>query len=235
MTTSRTAATPGAFPQTGTNRSLGEMKTELADYTGGKVRPDIQVKARNSIHRSIRRFNAFPWKFNRKIATFDLSAGAAGDSELALGSFSPSAVDFRTPRNILLRDSSGKTREGVEWVDWAEWKKFLPDQSTTASFPTLYTVDNSHERGVLILDPPLVVGSSLTWPTLELNYHRWIVMPSGDSTKFNVPQDFEDAIFELAYVDFIRKVEGFNRAPSYERTAQLVLDSMSHHRDYEDF
>src|SRR3989304_3602735 len=115
------SAKPSSFPQIGSGRTWGDLADELADYTGGKARPDIAAKAERSLRRAIRRLNQVPWIFNRKTDTFDLEGASSGTAEFDLES------DFRSPRSGLLRDSAGKTKDTIQWIRWAGWEQMVTD------------------------------------------------------------------------------------------------------------
>src|SRR5262245_41350095 len=53
------------FPQTGANRTRAQVRSELADMSGGANKPDIKAKADRAWESAIREFNSVAWSFNR--------------------------------------------------------------------------------------------------------------------------------------------------------------------------
>lgn len=53
------------FPQTGANRTRAQVRSELADMSGGANKPDIQAKADRAWESAIREFNSVAWDFCR--------------------------------------------------------------------------------------------------------------------------------------------------------------------------
>jgi len=217
-----TGTTQGSFPQTTKNRSMGAMISELAQYSGGEDRPDVQDKARTSINAAVREFNQVYWSFNLLSQDHTLVAGTA--------TYSLESVFARQHRAQMV-DSDGKTREEVEWIPWELWASRFPSQNTTGSIPLWYTAQNFHEVGKLIVDP--VPASSLTYPTLRLFYFRWIDVPAGDSDLIECPSVVEAAIFDTAIYKFLSKVKGFRE--SRESLGAALLSRAAVEREYRAF
>lgn len=194
----------GSYPQTAANRPFGDMVDELAGWAGSQSRESRKQEARYDIQRSIREFNEVPWAFNRKSDTFALDSAAEGTASFNL------ETDFRSPVVALLLDSNSKSRDDVQWIDYREWTQIDPDQQSSGSRPIYWTALNTHELGKIIISPP--VADSVTWPTLNVIYHRWIVIPANDTSKINVPTDVEEAIFQTALAHFIARVRTFQEA-----------------------
>jgi len=215
-------STQTSFPQVSDNRSLGALVTELAQYSGGENRDDVQAKARASIFAAIRQFNQVYWTFNRLSQDLTLVASTA---TYTLNS------RFARQHRAQMVDSSSKTREDVGWIPWELWVSSFPDQSTTGSMPLFYTAHNTHETGLITVDP--VPASSLTYPTLRIFYFRWIALPSGDNDSIDCPSVVEQAIFDMAVFIFLSKVRGFRE--SRESLGQALLSRAAVEREYRDF
>jgi len=218
-------STSSTFPQTSKNRTLDELEAELADFTGGKLRDDIKDRARRSIFEAIRAFNQTYWTFN--IVTEDHTLVAA------TAAYTSNAKFARQYRAHMV-DSSGDTREEVEWIPWELWSSRFPAQNTTGSVPLFYTARNLHETGQIIVDP--VPASTLTYPTLRMYYFRWIDCPNGGGDVIECPAVVEQAIMDEAIYRFIRKVRGFREAREAKTDALLSrLAVEREYRAYEDY
>lgn len=221
-----TGTTPtAATTQTSVNRTVDELKDEIASFTGGQDRKKNLDKAEQALRESVRRFNAEKWTFNRVKEDITLVAAQA-DYDLS--------SDFRNALRAQMVDSSGKTRQDVTWVPWSSWVKDFPDQSTTGSMPIMYTARNIHITGQITVDP--VPASSLTYPTLRLFYHKRIVFPATGSGTIDVPTEMEQAIFEDAVWMYLRKVKTFKDARE-ARVEALISKSnvMYEYVDFEDY
>jgi len=221
---SGSSAASAGFPQTGKNRTVSDLIDEIAEFTGGQDRPDVQSQARRALFEAIRAFNAWAWVFNRVSEDITL---VAATSEYTLSS------NWRSPLVAQLVDSSGYTREHVEWIPYRVWMTELPDQSSTGSTPLYYTARNIHETGLVTVDP--LPASTLTYPTLRLVYHRRILCPS-DSNVINVPTEVEQAIFDEAVWRFLRKKKTFKEARDAKQSALLSKSEIQfEYRDFEDY
>ena len=217
-----------SFPQTGKNRSVSELMSEIAGFTGGAERLDVQNQARQALFEAIRSFNAWAWVFNRVTEDIALATPVSGtDADYDL------AENWRSPLRAQLVDSSSNTREHVEWIPWAIWITELPDQSTTGATPLYYTARNIHETGRITVDPP--PASTLTYPTLRLFYHRRILCPA-DTSVINVPTEIEQAIFDEAVWRFLRKKKTFKEAAEAKHAAIMSKSEIQfEYRDFEDY
>ena len=222
-------STQTSFPQVSDNRSLGALVTELAQYSGGEDRTDIQDKARSSIFAAIRQFNQVYWTFNVLIDDLTLSSpNAVTDADFDL------TASFYRQYRAQMVDSSSKTRDRVQWVEWEDWTRDNSDQSTTGSIPLLYTARNIHERGVVTVDPP--PASTLTYPTLRLFYFRQIASPSGDGDSIDCPSVVEQARLDLAVFICLSMVRGFREAREARGEALLSRAAVEReYRGHEDF
>lgn len=195
------------FPQTSQNSSVSEILDEIADYEGGKTRPETIERARKTLRRVTQKLNGMSWRFNRVETDFDI------DTDVVSGTTNEYTLpaDFYKPRRMQLVDSSSPadTREYVPYVDWDDWARERAAQNRTGSRPLMYTTDNIHETGRMFIDPPK--ATTLTYPTMRLFYFRRIIFPA-DNAVFNVPQEFEQAIVGIAVADFIAKVRNFREA-----------------------
>ena len=213
------------FPQTSKNRNLDSLKEELASFIDGGARDKNLVKAQQAIFEAIRSFNSWAWKFNRVTEDITLVAATA-DYTLA--------ANWRNPLRAQMVDSSGDTRNDVDWIDWSDWVSGFSDQSTTGSIPLFYTARNIHENGLITVDP--VPATTLTYPTLRLFYHRRILCPVNGSTPINAPDEVEQAIFDEAIWRFLRKVKSFRDAREAQGSAILSKALITQeYRDFEDY
>ena len=212
------------FPHTASGRNRDELTREIADHLGGGSQGDVRVIAGKSLDDAVRYFNAWAWKFNR--VTQDITL-VADDDDYLLNS------NFRSPWTAMMVDSNDKTRGRVTWVPYNTWTLKHPDQSATSSVPMHYTALNTHETGLVLVDP--TPGTNITWPTMRITYHRRIVLASANDAILNVPVEFEDAIFLEAVARFIKKRKTAAEAREDFVVARLARIELEHeNRDYPD-
>lgn len=221
------------FPQSGSNRTVGQHIAEICDYTGGRSRKEYKNRARSSLRSAVQEFNSICWGFNLLVDDIDLSSAASGTG-ISAGQEYDLEADFKAPKRAFLLDSAGLSRDDVLWVNFGEWRTFYTDHLSTASSPLYYTARNHHEVGRIMTSPRLDT-SNLTWPTLRVVYFRWIVWPTTDSTKLNVPQDVDEAILQLAIGKFISKVRSFGEARDAFTLAKVQRNAVELvHQDHPD-
>ena len=105
------------FPKKGTNRTRSEAVSEIADYTGGANRPDVQRRAGKAWDTAVRKFNNKQWKFNRMSQDITLATTTASET-YSLNS------DFHLPLRGVVIDSDGKIRQDVRYVAYTELLAF---------------------------------------------------------------------------------------------------------------
>lgn len=201
---STVVVTTASFPASGSNRARNAVISELTEWTGGGNRTEMQVRAGRAWDSAVRQFNAIAWRFNRMQDDITLSS-TSGTTDYTLN------TDFRSPLKAMLLDSSSRLVEGpLIWMPYGQWVASWPDQTGTGNQPELYTVRNEHETGIVTFDPP--TSGSNTYPTVRIDYHRRILTQSGDTGVLNVPQEVDEAIFQLALAIFISKVRSYQEA-----------------------
>ena len=214
------------FPQTSKNRNRGDLKDEIADYSGGGDRGDVLLQAGRSLNQSIREFNSRAWNFNRVTEDLTLASPVSGTvAEYLLNEA------FRNPIVAQTVDSNSKTRCVVRWVPWRVWAAEIPDQSATGSIPLAYTARNIHEVGRVIVDPP--PATVLTYPTMRVFFHREITCPTADGSIINVPSAVEEAILQKAVALFISKKRSFRDARDAFQMAEILRTRVE--RDWGDY
>ncbi len=223
-----TGAAATSYPQIGANLSIDEMAKQLAGHTGGAERPKRLQRAVESIQEAVGSFNEWAWSFNRVVDDIALATLVSGETfHYAL------TTDWRNPFLALLLDSSGNKRGEVEWKPYTRWEH-SSSQTASGGRPVSYSARNIHETGVIFVNPPLDT-SNLTYPTMRLVYHRWIVFPAHNKA-INVPRNVSNAIMQLARYFFLLKDRGVKAAAAYEKIAnraRLFLEQ--EYREWPDF
>ena len=189
-----------AYPDTFQNRTRTQVQDELLEFVGGVGRTDAASRAGLAWDAAVREFNSVAWRFN--IRTTDVTL-INDQQEYTL----PDKV--RSPVRCHMVDSNGRTRTIVWWIPYTEWLLARPDQSTGASIPSRYTMQNIHETGNVILDPrPL---TPFTYPTARLTYATWIDLQPTAGSKLDVPSDVDEAIFQLATAKLMSKNKRYGK------------------------
>lgn len=213
-------ASSSAYPQSGSNRTYNEACNELVQYFGGDNDPDLIGRAGSSYNAAIRAYNDVNWRFNRMQQTITL---VASTSSYTL------ADDFKAPLRAVVLDSNSKEVCAVQNVPYQNRIDYDADTVQTVSVPEWYELRTPHQAGTIVFWPPL--GATLTYPTVRLDYFRWILTVTGDS-RLNVPRDFEQAVFEWATWDLSKKVD-ISTAREHERQARLSRGMMdANYRDW---
>lgn len=218
------------FPQTGSNRTRSQAVAEIAEHAGGDDRSIVAARAGRAWDAAVREFNTVAWRFNRMV------------QDITLVTLTPDYTlnsDFRSPLRALILDSSSETIDEVSWMSYPEWTMAYPDQSSTASYPDIYTARNVHETGLVTFDP--IPKAPFQYPKVRVHYHRRIALATSDGSRLDVPMEVDEAIFALALAKFMAKVTGFQTAesagasPFYVTARALRSDVEREWRDYEDF
>lgn len=199
-----------SFPQTGTGRDRSTLTNIIATYIGGERAPLALDRARLALDHAIRFFNFWPWKFNRLQQTIPF---VANTSDYALNGA------FRSFRRATLLDANGKDNSKLDILDWQEATTRLTDRSATSAYPDAVTARNVHETGLVTLYPPMGATPSTGFPSMRIDYHRRIVLPSGDASVMNVPEQVEEAILLHGIAQVIKMVR------SYEEAAGAMTDA----------
>jgi hypothetical protein len=225
-----TGSAATSFPQTSKNRSLDELKAELAGWVGGKSRDTILSQAQSALFSAIQEFNDVPWSFN--LVTEDIvlateASGTVGEYDLT--------NDWLIAARAQLVDSNSKTRDRGKWIDWRRWAQVFPDQSSTGSSPTHYTARSVFRVGRVTVDPPLDT-SNLTYPTMRLWYYTRIDCPTSGGSKITCPSEVEEAIFQRAVSLLVAKRRSFKESRDATAQAQLRRASVErYYRGWEDY
>lgn len=210
------------FPQTFQNRTRGDAALELSEYVGGGQRPEALERAGRAWDAAVREFNSVAWRFNLTIQDITLISNPETPN-YPLDDF------VRTPLNVQMIDSTGKTRVTVDWIPFSQWLNVRSDQTSGGPVPRLYTMRNLHEEGEVIFDPR--PAGTLTYPTARLYYLKWIEIQPSDGGFLDVPPDVDEAIFQLAIAKLISKNKRFSEATvAYGLAAALRIQAERNHR-----
>jgi len=189
-----------SFPQTSENRPLGDIIDDLADYVGGGDRPAAQDRARRALRSSVRMFNVMSWRFNRQQQTITLLNNT---SDYAL------ATAFRTFRAALLLDAAGLVVDRLDWIAYEDLARYDPSETTPgATSPDSYTARNTFLTGIVTILPKLGTINS-QYPSVRLDYHSRIVIPTNDAAILTVPVEVEEAIVLEAVAFLVSKTSSF--------------------------
>jgi hypothetical protein len=206
-----------SYPATSGNRSRASAIAEMLAYVGGESAPEAQSRAGRAFDAAVREYNTVAWRFNRLTQDITLSS-TAGTADYTL------ETDFRSPLNATVLDNSGDSVDIVTWVPYERWRGARPDQSGTGSQPELYTVRNEHQTGVVTFDPP--TSGTNTHPTVQIDYHRRILVQSGSGSVLNVPLEVDEAIFQLALSKVIAMIIGHKGATDARILAQAIRNDV---------
>lgn len=210
-----------AYPGTFQNRTRDEAKAELVEYVGGVGRTNALDRAGLAWDSAVRDYNRVAWRFN--VTSTDITL-VDETSEYAL----PDKV--RTPVRCQLLDSNDLSRAIVRWFPYNEFLVARRNQVSGASVPLYYTMQNTHETGLVTFDPRPV--APFTYPTVRLFYAKWIdLQPTAGST-LDVPPDVEEGIFQLAVAKLTAKNKRFGKEAqlAYKIANELRFDCYRNHR-----
>ena len=214
-----------SYPQTGANRTRESASIELASFVGGPDDADVQSRCALSWDAAVREYNSVAWKFCRVRQSITLTA----TDVFALES------DFRSPLRAVLLDSNSKVvNYPIEYVPYPEWLDRIGPNTGTGSMPQAYTARDTHISGQVLIWPTL--GSTITYPTLRLDYHRWISLVG--SGVLNVSRDVDEGIFQLAMANQYAKARGAGHKDSIAQKSYamgLRNDLERIHRDWPDY
>lgn len=216
-----------SFPQTSLNRDRSRLTNEIASYIGGEKAPLALDRARIALEQAIRAFNVFAWKFNRLQQTIPFVANTS-DYDLN-GS-------CRSLRRATILDANGKDNTKLNYIDWQEATTAFTDRTATSSYPDAITIRNLHETGKVTIYPPMGPTPSTAFPSMKLDYHRRIVLPTGDTSVLNVPAEVEEAIMLEAIARAIKMVRTFEEARLAQVDANKAFALLEReHLDYPEF
>lgn len=222
-------AAASSFPQVSGCRTLSEMETELAEYTGGSSRGGRLSRARSCIKRAIRWYNRVPWRFNRETENIALASPASGNNKYSLD------ASFRNAYMAMLVDSDGNDRRMVEWVSYKPFNRLYESKTSTVSAPSDYTARSIFREGEVLVGPGLNT-SNLTYPTMRLEFHSRIDHPVNDKDCIEVPEEVEEGIFSLALYLFLMKDRSPRTVESYKKFHDFLYFNLEQqYRDSEDF
>lgn len=212
-----------AFPQTGGNRTVAAMATQIARYVGGESSADTVGFAHECIHEAIQKYNRVAWKFNRMQQDVTL---VASTETYTLNS------DFRSPlRAYLLDSNSARVGHNLVFVPYSSWTEWTANTNFETAIPSAYTVRVVHIDGLVTIWPP--PGSSLSYPTMRMEYNKWIAVPADGSGPIDAPRDVVQAILDDARA---RLYEGRKSGPEVDRAIRRAEDSyLRASQQYRDF
>jgi len=213
--------TSSDFPQDNTNRPCSKIVTDLLQFTGGLEDSDAQDKAKLALQMSVREYNGFLWRFNILTDPITLTAG----KEFTLN------ADFRAPLAATLLDASGDQVWRVRYEPYELFLEKAWDRRGTGGQPLVYTARNTHQNGIIEVWPKLV--TPLTWPTLQVEYFRRIILPSGPDDVLNVPQEVEAGIAQRALSILIAMSRTFKEARDQTIIAERSMTQLK--VDYQGF
>jgi len=210
-----------SFPQTSENRTRTQASVELLEYTGGANRPEAQVAAARAWDSAVREFNTVGWRFNRRTQNITL---VASTPTYALSS------TFRSPIRAVYLDTNSKEQWQLEWMSWEVWVSVYGSGATAnASLADYYTAFNIHNQGTIRLEPS--PGTSVTWPTLQVQYLARIALATDNDDRLNVPVEVDEAVFQLAAATLQDRVRG-GADSIFGRAKMLRLECEREHREW---
>jgi hypothetical protein len=174
----------------------------------------------------VRSFNNVLWKFNRKENDLTFNTTTATETYTL-------ASDFHGAYRVTLVDSDSKVRQSVDFVNWEDIQTFDPSTVGTSPAPTVYSLRNWHEDGLIHFRP--VPSTSPTWPTARVHYFRLIALATANGDRLNVPLEVDQAILDEAVAIFMARSRSFAEARDARAVAvNSRLEVEQKWRDYTD-
>ena len=214
------------FPQTGINRTISALLTDLQDYVGGGG-AEGRARALRALAETVRAFNSMAWRFNRKSTDVTF---VASTSDYAL----PATV--RSIWKVMLLDDDDELIDEVPFVSYQDFLLYDGSTQSPVSIPNAYTLFNVFDTGNIRFLPSM--GTTFSYPTARVFYHIRIVVPSTDDDESTliVPQEVETAIVRQAASLLVARTRTFEEAARARADAnELTLAAQREWRDWPDF
>lgn len=218
--------TSSSFPQTSTNRTRLEALTELASYVGGENDPKQRARVGLMWDAARREYNGVCWKFNLREDDITLTIST---QEYELND------DFYKPKRVQLLDSNSVEVQRIRFIEYDSWVDWLSIQQRSGGpVPLNYTVRNAHTDGLIAVWPKS--GTTLSHPTMRVHYFIRIAKAQNDDTKLNVPEEVDEAIFQLAVYKVLSRGRSFVQSRDARAAAfDMRLEIEQTWRDYPDY
>ncbi len=224
MATESGSGTP--FPQTGSNRELGELLMELSEHVGMGDDADAQQRALRSLQRAVNKYNTCQWKFNQ--TSQDVTLVADTDEYDLDGT-------FNLPMRAIMLDTNDVE---VFQLEFRTLRKKLDVETSNlgaTTIPDVYFMFNLHKRGKVRFWPTIGPGP-FPYPKCRLYYFSRIEVPNVTTGKLNVPEEVEEAILAQALAHFMRKEKGAREArDDFLLAAEARNEVEVLHRDFSDY
>jgi hypothetical protein len=205
------------FPATGSNATVASILDDIAAYIGGQSSPHALGRARIALKQAVREFNTWAWRFNRMQQTI---SWVANTTDYALNS------DIRDPYRATLMNASSIAISPVEYREYSAFSREFASRLGTSSYPTHYTVRNVHETGLVTIYPPMGSSPSTNYPSMLLDYHRRIALPTSDDGTLDVPLEAEEALRQTAVAIAIAMSRTFEEATVARNLADRLRFSL---------
>ena len=121
--------------------------------------------------------------------------------------------NFRSSIAANVIDANGIIRYPLRYIPWSLWTKRVYGSTSTVNLPYYYTVRNVHETGQVIFDPR--PSSTTQYPIIRIDYFRRILTQASLGSRLNVPQEVDEAIFQLALAKIQLMVKGAQFAKDF--------------------
>lgn len=211
------AGSATVFPAVGSNATVGSIIDDIAAYIGGQSSPHALGRSRTALKQAVREFNTWAWKFNRLQQTI---AWTANTTDYTLNS------DIRNPMRATLLNASGVAISPVEYREYAAFAREFSSRLGTSSYPTHYTTRNIHEVGSVTIYPPMGPQPSTNYPSMLLDYHRRIALPTSDDGTIDVPLEVEEALRQTAVAIAIAMSRTFEEAQAARNLSDRMRFSL---------
>lgn len=177
-----------------TTKTYLEAKQEVAGVVGGTVQSAVLTAAGQCVQDAVREWNRFHnWQYLLTTQTaIDIVAGTA-DYDLD--------STFKAPYSC--RILTGAPRP-LSYIDKDRWDRVVYNQMSPGR-PEYYTLYNLGQQGKITLLP--LPDASITGG-LGVTYFRNIVVPDTDGTALDLPDQFVDAVLDLARAKLLSRRGG---------------------------
>jgi hypothetical protein len=167
-----------------TTKTFLEAKEEVAAAIGGKVQTAVLTTAGECIQDAVREWNRYHnWQF--LLSTGSAISLVAGTADYALNAL------FKAPYSCRIIIGSPRP---LKYVEKSRWDRVVWNQTTTGR-PEYYTLWNLGQQGKITMLP--TPDSSIA-DALSVVFFRPIEIPTVDGTALDLPEQFVDAVLDLA-------------------------------------
>lgn len=173
----------GTFTQNPAGTSFSVLYGRVANYIMGPSDGSLTPICKEGIWSGLKRVNTANWNWARAKTDVTLTAS---QQEYSLNGA------FREMRALELLNASGRPALSLSFVDAKSWDALVPNRVDGDGSPTVATIFNEFDNGLITLNLPPSAGFIALYPTMRGRYYRRIPLPSGDNSLCEVPSEVEE-------------------------------------------